>query len=66
MTNKELGLQIQHKRKRMNISTKELSDLTGISYVQILRYENGKQNIPSEKLLKIFEILEIDLDILNQ
>lgn len=62
MTNKELGLKIRTHRKLKGIRIKDMADTLGVYESVIYRYQNGNIDIPASKLLKIFELLGIEID----
>ena len=57
-----IGEAIHLERFRRNMTIKELADLTGISEVTISAYERGNVAISTEKLVRICNILGMQLD----
>lgn len=56
-----LGMIIRNKRKKLNITLEELSDLTGISAAELSYIENGKIKAPSSVFLyRLSNALELD------
>ena len=56
-----LGMIIRNKRKKLNITLEELSDLTGISAAELSYIENGKIKAHSSVFLYILSnALELD------
>lgn len=62
MTVRELGLKIQYHRKLKGMTLLDLANELGVYYTIVSRYENGNIDIPASKLLKIFEVLGIEID----
>lgn len=64
---REVGLYIQRRRRDLNITQDQMSEILGYEKNTISRWENGKvTKIKKETLLKIAEILKVDLmDILT-
>ncbi|WP_314010369.1 helix-turn-helix transcriptional regulator [Pseudostreptobacillus hongkongensis] len=63
----EVGLYIQRRRRDLNITQDQMAEILGYEKNTISRWENGKvTKIKKETLLKIAEILKVDLmDILT-
>ena len=64
---REVGLYLQRRRRDLNITQDQMAELLGYEKNTISRWENGKvTKIKKETLLKIAEILKVDLmDILT-
>ena len=63
--NKSILKQIKDIRKEKEISLKELSEKTKISYNYLLSLENGKKNNPSLNILtKIAKTLEVEITLI--
>jgi transcriptional regulator with XRE-family HTH domain len=52
-------------RKEMGITQKKLSSLSGVSHIQIGRYENGNVNPSINVLEKLAKALDVSLDELQ-
>lgn len=63
----EVGLYMQRRRRDLNITQDQMAEILGYEKNTISRWENGKvTKIKKETLLKIAEILKVDLmDILT-
>lgn len=60
-----IGEQILKYRKLKGLSKTELGKISGVSHVQIGRYENGKVIVPTKKVLKkIANALEVPVEYL--
>lgn len=57
--NKKIGCFIRNKRKRMDITGKDLGVMLNVSQQQVSRYENGITNITVTMLNDILEILGV-------
>ena len=64
---REVGLYLQRRRRDLNITQDQMAEFLGYEKNTISRWENGKvTKIKKETLLKIAEILKVDLmDILT-
>lgn len=52
---------IKEYRKRHNLSLRDLSSKTGISYSQLSKIERGESKPSNESVFKILDILEVEL-----
>lgn len=57
--NKKIGCFIRNKRKRMNITGKDLGVMLNISQQHVSRYENGMTKITVTMLNDILNILDV-------
>ncbi|EPL6453985.1 MULTISPECIES: helix-turn-helix domain-containing protein [Providencia] len=57
--NKKIGCFIRNKRKRMDITGRDLGVMLNVSQQQVSRYENGITNITVTMLNDILEILDV-------
>lgn len=58
----DVGMLLRSKRREQKLTLRALSELTGIDYTLLSKYENGIVNPPPEKLLKIQDALNLPLD----
>ena len=58
-----IGEMISNRRKILKIEQSDVEDYTGISIGTISKLENGKGNISLENLLKILDILGLELSL---
>lgn len=62
MTYKDLALIIKQKRKKLNITQKEMADSLFISLTRYNKFENGNREPNFEMIVQIIKILDISLD----
>lgn len=58
-----IPIKLKYYRIKNGYSVEQVSELTGISYQQILRYEKGVNNIPLInfiELLKLYNVSDLD------
>lgn len=60
---KQLGQIIRNKRKELNLTQKEISDLCNTGNRFISELENGKPTVQFEKVLKIVNALGLEFEI---
>ena len=63
MNKKELGLLIKKRRRLLNISQKELADISGVALRKLVDIENAKANPTIDTLLKIMDTLGLQFDV---
>ena len=63
---KQLGQVIRKRRKEMNLTQKELSDLCNTGNRFISELENGKGTVQFEKALRIINALGLEIQITNK
>ena len=63
MNKKELGLLIKKRRKLLNISQKELADISGVALRKLVDIENAKANPTVDTLMKIMDTLGLQFDV---
>jgi len=63
---KQLGQIIRKRRKEMNLTQKELSDLCNTGNRFISELENGKGTVQFEKALRIINALGLEIQITNK
>jgi len=59
----ELGKLIKHRRKVLDITIRDLADLTGMSKTTISSIESGSSNPTFEVLQNIFEYLNLEIKV---
>ncbi len=57
------GLALRQRRKEMNYTQREISDLTGFSISFISDLENGKSTAELGKAIYLANVLGLDIDI---
>lgn len=58
-----LGEQIRHRRKELMITQPDLADIAGISVNTLYKIERGQANPTIEVLIKILEVLGLEITI---
>lgn len=59
---KKIGLQLKEERIKQNMSTKQLSLLSGVHCITIHGYETGEADITLKALIRIVFVLEMDIN----
>lgn len=57
------GLALRQRRKEMNYTQREISDITGFSISFISDLENGKSTAEIGKAIYLANVLRLDIDI---
>ena len=60
MNKKEIGKKLRIERKKANYTMQQLSILSGIARTTIQSYEEGKINIPTDKIILLSKIFNKD------
>jgi len=63
MTTQEMGARIAELRKIWGMSQQELADASGVSRWTIVQFEQGKQNISTDKLIRLGDALQAQIII---
>jgi y4mF family transcriptional regulator len=63
MTAQELGKVILFHRKKSRLTQKQLAELAGVGKSVIFDIEKGKESVQLNSLLKIFSVLNINLEL---
>ena len=63
MNKKELGLLIKKRRRLLNISQKELADISGVALRKLVDIENANANPTIDTLLKLMDTLGLQFDV---
>jgi transcriptional regulator with XRE-family HTH domain len=58
---KEIGDRIKRRRKEVGITQEKLSEMLDVTYQQIQRYENGTNQLNTEKLQIIASVLGVSV-----
>ena len=61
--NKRIGQLIKESRKARNLTQMELSELIGVSYQQVQKYEKGSDNISVERLKQIAKAVNVPITL---
>ena len=57
----EVGQRIKALRAQCGMTQQKLADLTGVTFQQVQKYENGKNRISAGRLKRISEVLGVDI-----
>ncbi len=63
MTPEEIGKVILFHRKKSRLTQKQLAELAGVGKSVIFDIEKGKESVQLNSLLKIFSVLNINLEL---
>ena len=58
---KNIGQLIKFRRKEIGFTQQDLADVLDITYQQVQKYESGQNRIRASMLVKIAEVLKVDL-----
>lgn len=58
---KNIGQLIKFRRKEIGLTQQDLADVLEITYQQVQKYESGQNRIRASMLVKIAEVLRVDL-----
>lgn len=61
-----IGMLLSEKRNKAGLSVRALAELSGISYQNITKIENGKYNVSIDILSKIVDALNCQLNITDK
>lgn len=61
--NRRIGQIIKEARKARNLTQMELSELIGVSYQQVQKYEKGSDNISVERLKQIAKAVNVPITL---
>ena len=59
--NRQIGAQLQARRRAYRISMRQLADAVGVSYQQIAKYEAGRNRISAARLYQIAHQLQVPI-----
>jgi DNA-binding transcriptional regulator YiaG len=63
MTTQELGIRLQTRRQKLQLSQAYVAELAGLSTRQLLNWEAGRSNPGFAQLQAVLAVLGLDLDI---
>ncbi len=66
IVDKHVGNCIRERRRELQISQQEISDILGVSYQQLQKYENGNNRISAGRLFLLAHILKVDVGYFYQ
>lgn len=61
-----IGRQVAVIRNKRGISTRQLAEMCGVTYVNINKIENGKYNVSIDILHKVCEALDVDIKLIDK
>lgn len=56
-----IGYRLKERRKQLRLSQTALSDMVGVSYQQIQKYENGSNKLTASRLLQLGQALNVPI-----
>jgi len=59
-----IGINIKHARNEKGLTQEQLAPMIGLSRTQLVNIEGGNTSTSIEKIIKLAEVLEIDVSIL--
>jgi len=63
MDKQKLGQLIRERRNFLNITQKELAEISGVTLRKLVDIENGKANPTLDTLVKLFEVLGLQIKV---
>lgn len=66
MVDKHVGNRIRERRRELHISQQDISDILGVSYQQLQKYENGNNRISAGRMFLLAHILKIEVGYFYQ
>ena len=62
----QIGRQLAELRNKRGLSTRQLADICGVTYVNISKIENGRYNVSIDILNKVCDALDADIRIIDK
>ena len=59
---KRIAIKLKEKRKELNLSQEKFSEILGIDFHNLQKWENASRKIPLDKLVKLCQIFNIQFD----
>lgn len=66
IVDKHVGTCIRERRRELQISQQEISEILGVSYQQLQKYENGSNRVSAGRLFLLAHILKVDVGYFYQ
>ena len=63
---KHVGQRIRDRRRTMDISQQEISEILSVSYQQLQKYESGQNRVSAGRLFLLAHILKVDVGFFYQ
>lgn len=61
IVDKHVGIRIRERRRELQISQQDMSEILGVSYQQLQKYENGNNRVSAGRLYLIAHVLKVDV-----
>lgn len=59
---KQIAKKLKEKRKELNLSQEKFSEILGIDFHNLQKWENASRKIPLDKLIKLCQVFNIQFD----
>jgi transcriptional regulator with XRE-family HTH domain len=59
---KQIAAKLKEKRKELNLSQEKFSEILGVEFHNLQKWENTQRKIPLDKLVKLCQIFNVQLD----
>ena len=59
---KQIAIKLKEKRKELNLSQEKFSEILGIDFHNLQKWENASRKIPLDKLVKLCQVFNIQFD----
>jgi len=66
MVDKHVGNRIRERRRELHISQQDISEILGVSYQQLQKYENGNNRISAGRMFLLAHILKVEVGYFYQ
>lgn len=66
LVDKHVGNRIRERRRELHISQQEISEILGVSYQQLQKYENGNNRISAGRMFLLAHILKVEVGFFYQ
>lgn len=66
LIDKHVGNRIRERRRELHISQQDISEILGVSYQQLQKYENGNNRISAGRMFLLAHILKVEVNFFYQ
>lgn len=66
IVDKHVGGRIRERRREIQISQQDMSEILGVSYQQLQKYENGSNRVSAGRIYLIAHVLKVDVGYFYQ
>lgn len=66
IVDKHVGSRIRERRREIQISQQDMSEILGVSYQQLQKYENGSNRVSAGRLYLMAHVLKVDVGFFYQ